>query len=421
MSSPDRRLYAFFIATYLAEGLIGVAYEPIYFLQKDVLRLTPSQSAAFTLVMTLPFLVKPLLGLLTDAVPLLRRRRLPYIVLAAGAASAGWAALALLGEYRYAPTLFLLTAVNVGIAFADTLCDGVMVECGKPEDKTGRFQAVQIGTLYASLLAAGLGGGWLAEHASYKAVFGLTALFPLLILLSALGLREAPAPAPAEQARKTWASLSGLVGSRAFWACCALIFLFSFNPFLGTPMFYFQSGPLAFTKLTIGALTSVSGLFGVLGAAVFGRFHNTGGSFFGRSARFDTPTLVRASLLAGAAVALAHLFYRGVVSAYLLTALYGTLGVFMRLALMDLVARMSPEHGEATAFALFMAVFNLAALASNTFGGWVYERAAAGAGASSAMNLLVVIGALCTGAAWAFLRWIPEAGLRPALRAGEAV
>src|SRR5688572_8754919 len=86
----ERRLPLFFAAVYLSQGLVGIAYEPIAYLLKDVLRLSPAESAAFTAVMTAPFLLKPLLGALSDAFPLLRRRRLPYMLAASSAAVLGW-------------------------------------------------------------------------------------------------------------------------------------------------------------------------------------------------------------------------------------------------------------------------------------------------------------------------------------------
>ncbi|MBI5244022.1 MAG: MFS transporter [Elusimicrobia bacterium] len=405
---PGRKgLYPFFAATYLAEGLIGVAYLPIYYLQKDVLRLSPAQSASFTLVMTLPFLLKPLLGFLTDALPIFGRRRLPYIVLASAMASAGWAALAMLPVYTYSAALFLLSAVNVGISFADVLCDAVMVEFGKRMERTGSYQAVQIGVLYASLLASGLGGGWLAEHASYPAVFGLTACFPALILLSALRVPEEPAEGVPAQARKAVGSLGGLFASRSFWSCCLVIFLFSFNPFLGTAQFYYQSGPLKFSKVFIGLLTSLAGACGVLGAAAFWAVCNRRLRLFGREVVLDTSSLLRGCVAFGAPLTLLYWAYLGPWSAAVITAVFGVAGVFMRLALMDVVAKLSPAYGEATAFALFMAVFNLSAVASNTVGGWLYDLFARGGHEAAAVNCLAAMAALCTLACWPLLRFIP--------------
>ncbi|HVE15043.1 MAG TPA: hypothetical protein VNI01_16735, partial [Elusimicrobiota bacterium] len=159
--------YVFFAANYLAQGLIGIAYEPIYYLQKDVLHLGPAQSAAFASAMSFPFLIKPLFGFLVD--PLRGgRARAALLAAAALATSVGWLILAALRGYAYGPTLALLTLVNVGIIVCDVACDAVMVERGQALAKTGVYQAVQIFFLYTTLVATGIGGGWVSAHLSYR-------------------------------------------------------------------------------------------------------------------------------------------------------------------------------------------------------------------------------------------------------------
>ena len=418
-----KRLYFFFIATYLAQGMVGVAYGPISYLQKEVLDLDAARSAVFTLVMTLPFLLKPLLGLLSDAVPFAGLRRRPYVLLSSACASAAWAALALLPGYSYRPVLFLLTAANLGIAFSDVLCDAVMVESGKKEGGSGLFQAAQIGTLYATLLATGLGGGWLAEHASYRAAFALTALFPALIFAASLTLEERPVEALSPPGARAASSLKKLLGSRGFWTLAALIFLFNFTPFQGTSMFYYQTDSLGFSKLFIGALTSIGGVCGVAGAGLFWRCYGREIRLFGAPARLDTAFLLRWSIALGVPLTLLHLAYRNQASAVLLTALSGVAGVFMRLSLMDGAAKLCPAGGEASSFALFMALFNAAAMASNTLGGHLYAALAPAAGGAAAMNSLILIGTLCSLAAFGLSRLLPVQEPEPeeALPAGAVL
>ena len=110
-------------------------------------------------------------------------------------------------------------------------------------------------------------------------------------------------------------------------------------------------------------------------------------------------------VLVSVATSLLYLLYLGPVSAGVLTVLFGFLGVVFRLALMDLAAQSCPKHAEATAFAVYMAVFNLAALGSNTVGGALYDRmklvfAAAGNPAYCAAAVLILIGSACTFSCW---------------------
>lgn len=399
------RIYLFFIATYFAQGMIGVAYEPISYLLKDELGLTAGESASFIAAMTLPFVLKPLLGALTDALPLAGLRRRPYLWLSSAGAAASWLALAALPGYAYGSALALLTAANLGLAFSDVLCDGVMVERGRPAGKTGLYQAAQIAALYLALLATGLGGGWLAQHASYRAVFALTAAFPLLILAASFLVAEAPAPPAARQARRAWTALKGLLVHRRFWTAAAVILLFNFSPHLGTSMFYYQSETLGLSKVVIGALASLSGLAGVLGAGLFARLYR----------RLDTAPLVRLSVVLGAPMTLLYLAYRGPWSAAAVTAVWGTAGVAMRLSLMDWAARIAPSESEATAFAALISFFNLAAWGSNAAGAKLYAVLAGPISPHGAMAALTLVGAACVASCWPLARSLR---LAPRERAG---
>lgn len=344
-----RALYAFFALNYFAQGMQGVVYEPISYLLKDRLGLTAAQSAAFVSWMTLPFLLKPFLGLVTD----LGKRRRAHLAAGAAAGVAAWAYLASGATPTYAALLSALLLANLSTVFCDVVCDGVMVEASRRLGGSAAFQAVQIGTLYGTLVLTGLGGGWLTAHARPAHVFALASALALLTLGSAaLAPDDSRPPAAAP-----WTFLR----SRGFWRTAALIFLWNFTPFLGTAQFYYQSEHLKLGPVFIGGLSTAAGLAGLAGAAAF-------------------PALSRRDLLrAGALIwgplqLLYALLYNDAVSVMAVTVALGAVGVVFRLALMKLAAESAPEGGEATSFAASMAVFNLAAVASNNLGGSVYAR-----------------------------------------------
>ncbi|MEK7382850.1 MAG: MFS transporter [Elusimicrobiota bacterium] len=395
MTARECRLYSFFAVNYFAQGMGGLAYEPVSYLLKDSLGLGPAQAAAFVSWMTIPLTIKPIFGLLTDLLPWSGRRRAPYLAAVSLLTSVGWLLLAAPQTHRYASTLALLILINVGFVLSDIVCDAVMVERGKERGLTGPYQAVQIGTLYSTLIITGLGGGWLAAHASYRSAFLLAAAFPILTALSAIWIEESGVGGISETAARGWSGLGAMARDRRAWGAAAGIFLWSFCPFLGTAQFYYQSTALKLSPLFIGGLSTAGGLAGVAGAAIFARLSAREGA---------TARLALWSILAGAPLSLLYLFYVGPGSILALTVLFALTGVVFRLAWMDLAARLSPAGAEATGFAAFMAVFNIAAAASNWAGGALYERLAAPHGAYTAMAALSLVGTLATVAAWPALR-----------------
>lgn len=387
---PDRLLF-FFAACYFGQGMAGLIYEPLSYLLKDGLGLSPAESSSFIAWMTAPFLIKPLFGFVSDALPLEGRRRRPHLILASLLWAGGLAALALLETPSYGRLLSLLLLVNAGTVLADAACDGVMVEQGLKKGRTGVYQAVQLAALYLSLVATGLGGGWLAAHASPSQVFALAAVFPALLLLSIAWVREG-ASAPA--AHRSLAGLRLLLKNAVFWRLALLIFLWSFAPFLGTAQFYYQSQTLGFGPVFIGGLSTAAGAAGFLGAAAFPKAQE----------KLGPEGLLKAAVWVWAPLQLFYLAYRGPASALALTVLFSLFGTAFRLALMDLAARSCPKGAEAAAFALYMAVFNAAAWTSNTAGGWLYEHLGVLWGAHGAAGALAVLGGAATLCAAPMLR-----------------
>ncbi|HEX4047005.1 MAG TPA: MFS transporter [Elusimicrobiota bacterium] len=302
MTDRERRLYGFFAVVYFAEGMAGLAYEPVDYLLKDVMHLGAGQAALFVTWMTLPLTIKPLFGLLTDMLPWAGKRRKPHMIGVSLLTSVGWGLLAFLKGYSYGPSLAILMLINVGFVLSDIVCDGVMVERGQETGKTGPYQAVQIGTLYATLILTGLGGGWLAAHASYKSIFLLAAVFPLMALASSVWIDEPEVGSVDETAARGWGGIKTLVRDPRAWAIAAAIFLWDFCPFLGTAQFYYQSVALKLSPVFIGALSTAGGFAGVAGAALFGRLSSRPGG---------TPRLARWSVSVGGALTLLYVFYVG--------------------------------------------------------------------------------------------------------------
>src|SRR5499426_4233456 len=85
--TPDaRRLALLFGVVYFAQGMWYLPNQVITVVLKDR-GLSAGQVADFFLISTIPWLVKPVYGLLSDFVPLFGRRRKSYFLLATALAS----------------------------------------------------------------------------------------------------------------------------------------------------------------------------------------------------------------------------------------------------------------------------------------------------------------------------------------------
>ena len=389
-SALASRLGLFFAAIYFVQGIAepgaGIAAQPIFFLLKDELHLSAAQTAAFLATISIAWGIKPVYGLISDFFPLFGYRRKSYLLLMTGLAAACWLALGSVPTYTYPLTLAVLLWCGFGLAFSDVLCDAVMVETGKPLGMTGRFQAIQWGAINTASVLAGVGGGWLSQHAPYQWTFRLVALFPLISLTTTvLCLRESRVRFDRQQVRETVRAVRSAVGSPPLWTAAAFIFLWNFSPSFGTPLEYFEVDTLGFSKIFLGTLSSLNSAAAIVGAIIFSRL----------SGRIPMRRLLTLSVTIGVVSTLAYLGLVGHRSAILLTITTGVIGMIASLATLDLAARSCPARAEGTFFAALMALANLGTAGGNFVGGWLYD--------AIGLTPLIFLSALATAACWAII------------------
>ena len=86
------------MVVYFVQGALGIAALARTYFLKDQLGLAPAEQAALMGVTTLPWVIKPVYGFLTDGLPIFGLRRKPYLVIGGLLGSAAWAALATVVE-----------------------------------------------------------------------------------------------------------------------------------------------------------------------------------------------------------------------------------------------------------------------------------------------------------------------------------
>src|SRR4029079_1025945 len=80
-----RRLMLFFAVVYVVEGLGqtgGLVSQPLNYYLKEVHGWTPVQVTAYVTIFNLPWIIKPVYGLISDFVPLFGYRRKSYLLIA---------------------------------------------------------------------------------------------------------------------------------------------------------------------------------------------------------------------------------------------------------------------------------------------------------------------------------------------------
>jgi MFS family permease len=359
-----QRLALLFGIVYFAQGMWYLPNQTITIVLKER-GLSAAEVATFFTITTVPWLIKPVYGLISDFVPLLGSRRRNYFLLSSAVSAAAGLALALIGEHAYWPLALLFTLMGLGLAFTDVLTDALMVEAGRARGLTGAFQSIQWAGIYAASIAVGIIGGQFAEARNLPGVFAVAACFPLVSFLMALRfVHEPPVPPGREAFQETMRAIRAAFGERDVWIVAGFILFWTFSPSFGPSLLYYQTDVLRFSQTFIGGLASLGAAAAVVGAFVYAPL----------SRRVPLLRLIVAAIIVGTAGTLAYLLYRSVAAAVIIDITYGFAGMMVQLAFLDLAAKACPRRVEATFFALLMSVYNLGQQGSQIVGGWLYDR-----------------------------------------------
>jgi len=362
--SPEaRRLALVFAVVYFAQGMWYLPNLSITFFLKDTLNLSAAQTATFFSITVIPWLIKPLYGLISDFVPLFGRRRKSYFLLTSGIAATMGLILSMMGSYTYWAVAIFFTLMGLGLAFTDVLTDALMVENGKRLGVTGQFQAVQWASISLASILVGVGGGWLAENKYLSLTFLIATTFPVITLVMGIFLiSESRTENSKQQFHETWAAIRGAIGSRTLWIVAGFIFFYNFSPSFGPALAYYATDVLHFSKIFLGTLDSLAYASGIVGTACY----------FAFSKSFSLKHLIYFAIAAGVIATVAYLGYRDQTSAVVISLVFGGVAMFIQLTFLELAAKACPKQAEATFFALLTSVYNGAVQLSQITGGWLY-------------------------------------------------
>ncbi len=412
-SSDDstRRLALLFAVLYFVQGagepVAGLIAQPV----RSILKAwgeSPAAIAAFAAVVSIPWSLKPLYGLLSDFVPLWGSRRRRYLLLTSLIAAAGFLALYVFepGPGNYRLFLLLLVAPTFGIAFGDVLVDALMVEKGQPRGLTGVLQSVQWTASYAATLTVGLLGGYLSQHGLETSGFLICGGLALVTFgLAWKGVDEEPR-APGETFRETVAAVKEAARSPALLGVAAFLFLWSLDPLSTTVVYLHVTDQMGLSEQFFGTTLSLLSAGCIVGSVSY--------AFYCR--RVSMPRLAHLSILLGAASQAAYWAMDDVASAVAVHLVVGFTWMTATMITLDLAARVCPPRAAATVFATLMALTNVASSVGEWLGGAWYERLLDEAGGAAAFSAMVGAGTAFKASCWLLFvllagRWSLSANL----------
>lgn len=379
--SRSRRL-ALFGSLYFAQGAILS-----YFLTFNILYLRAHGFAAdqiglFQGILVLPFVLKLLLGMLSDRFSLLGLgHRFPYILFGLLIQCTAFVMLPVVPLSAGGGPFFVLAlCAALGMALYDTCTDGLAVEA-TPEHERGLIQGVMVGARAAGILCALLLGGALVEGYGWTPLFIVLAALSLPALALTLLFWDRSAARP--DAQFDWSAFR-LLGTNRVWvlALMGVIYTLALDGVLSFLSYHPAAGSLADIGVVSG-LVAISMAGRIVGALFSGRLTDHLG--YRRSLRaavmFSALACIGLSLDGGHLVLALLCFVFGSAYGYY-TAVYAAVAM----ALCD-------RRIAASMFAIFMMFLNIGVAGGQALGG-VITQLVGFAGLAWAMALVGLVNLL---------------------------
>ncbi|KAL8105080.1 folate-biopterin transporter 1, chloroplastic isoform X2 [Apium graveolens] len=357
---------------YFVQGVLGLARLAVSFYLKDDLHLDPAETAVISGFSSLPWLIKPIYGFISDSVPLFGYRRRSYLILSGLLGAFSWSLMATFVDGKYAAAFSILMG-SLSVAFSDVVVDSMVVERarGESQSMSGSLQSLCWGSSAFGGIVSAYFSGSLVEAYGVRFVFGVTALLPLLTTAVAVLVKEKPVTASAWRQNNSLADpgfldtfktsiveLWDAVTQRSVFLPTLFIFLWQATPHSDSAMFYFTTNKLGFTPEFLGRVKLVTSVASLMGVGLYNGFLKT----------VPLRKIFLITTIFGTALGLTQVFLVTGINRQLGISdewfaigdslIITVLGQASFMPVLVLAARLCPEGMEATLFATLMSVSN---------------------------------------------------------------
>ena len=268
------------LVVYFVQGALGLSRLAVSYYMKDKLQLTPADMANIGGITTLPWVIKPLYGFLSDGFPLFGYRRRSYLLAAGIIGSLSWLALGADMAQDTVSMVLLTVLGSASVAVSDVVIDSVVVEKSREgQAEGGDLQSLCWGSAAIGGIMSAYFSGSLLSTMSPQNVFTITALFPLLISASAVAIKEikverekdttASATDQLAVVQRQLGDLINTLKQPSIYLPILFIFGYSATPDPGAAMFYFNTNELGFSPEFLGEVRLVSSFTALLGVLLY--------------------------------------------------------------------------------------------------------------------------------------------------------
>jgi len=365
------------ISFILISFYIGISYVSelaINYFLKDTFNVSPSMLTNILSLAKIPWIIKPLFGLITDFLPIFGYRRKYYILICGILISISLINLSFFTTTLLEAKLNLLL-YNSSVSFISILGQTIIVELIQEDPKNSSLVTIDYLTASIGYLISSFLQGLLVEKFSIKFVFQFSAILPIFLITSGLLLIEKKINLNDEKKNNNNSNLlKELI--QYLLQKKIIITLIYFMVLLSTPiyydtLFYYYNNQLKFSPNDIGKINFYGTLLNIFLITMYNKYN------WNKYTKIFLLTIKILSML----VCQMHYFvvnnnylnYN--ISPYSIIFLSDSIKVpliqMQNLPLSEITAELSPKNLEGTVHSLFVSVMNLSNMIGSLLGSWL--------------------------------------------------
>jgi len=355
-------VYFLFFFIYFNQGSWAITSDSIYYLMRETWNWSVTKIALVGMITTIPWIVKPLWGLIVDWFPIKQTKTKYWLII-------NYFIAILTCIYVVLTGLNQVTIVIVGLiiayvfAFNDVAGDGLVCVLEKKYKLQGKLQAIAWFGLSLASLITGLLGAWVSKHQHYKLAYFLAIIFPSIMIYFLVTKHREPKVSKKKIDKQELRDTFKVFLDKRLLFAMAFLFCFFLSPSFGTPLRVYMREVMGIDKMFIGVLGGIGTAFGMLGYLLY----------FFKIHKYNIKKLLYFSVLFSAFSSLWYLYLpnKWVLLGY--SIILGTIGAISHLCILAYVAKITPKNHEGLVFAGICSVLNLGSMGSSYLGGILYD------------------------------------------------
>jgi len=357
----DLKLYIVFALIYAIQGINGLPGQAVYYLVRESWGWEVSTINMIGAICMIPWIIKPIYGLISDCLPLWQRRTKWYLII-------NYSIILSICLYVIAFGLnfwsILITGLVAGfaLAFNDVACDSVMVRAEQKAGTLGRIQSVQWTSIGVIGLIVSMGGAYIAEYWGYKPAYALMMILPTFGIWFIWKYHNEERSKPTRQWSEIKQMLKGFLDKRLLFGAIFLYCLYA-PPSFGTPLMVQMREVLYIDKIFIGILGTAPSATAILGYLVY----------FKWGFKWNMKKKLYWCIAFGV---ISSLFYLYIPNQWVLLSygiVFGLFNGIIHLTILSYAVKIVPKGSEGFIFAGMMSVLNFGTQTSISLGGLLYK------------------------------------------------